>query len=376
MRRFSRLVTRASAEGRRLRRQARPRTPSWTGTSTRPTLSSTRRQQRLPAPARRRPCPSSAPRRSCRGGLRRRQRDRRRPRAVPRRPSVRTGVGVEGRCGRRGRPRRPRRRGDGPAAPAGDRQPPRQPLRGHRSRPRRADGPTRSRRESRSGAAAAEAMLEERANDGRYGPFAFTTGVGAGEWRPTPPRRLSDPFAWVARVDPFVLDERLAVPDERPALAHERRLREGVQRGQGAGRERYDDATLRTPEQTALARFFTARLPSGAVQPHLPRARRRRKGLSLVEQARLFAMLNLAGADALINCWDDKAFWNFWRPITAIREGDADGNPTRRPAIRRGRRSFPRPPYPDHPSGYNCITGGVHARGGGVLRQGASGPSP
>ena len=51
------------------------------------------------------------------------------------------------------------------------------------------------------------------------------------------------------------------------------------------------------------------------------------EGLTLVEQARLFAMLNLAGADAVISCWDDKAHWGFWRPITAIREGDDDGNP-------------------------------------------------
>ncbi len=38
-------------------------------------------------------------------------------------------------------------------------------------------------------------------------------------------------------------------------------------------------------------------------------------------------MLNIAGADAFINCWDDKAYWSFWRPITAIRDGDDDGNP-------------------------------------------------
>jgi hypothetical protein len=45
-----------------------------------------------------------------------------------------------------------------------------------------------------------------------------------------------------------------------------------------------------------------------------------------VEQARLFAMATMGGADSLINTWDDKAFWSFWRPITAIRRGDEDGN--------------------------------------------------
>ena len=47
----------------------------------------------------------------------------------------------------------------------------------------------------------------------------------------------------------------------------------------------------------------------------------------MAEQARLFAMLNMGGADSLISCWDDKAYWSFWRPITAIHEGDNDGNP-------------------------------------------------
>ena len=46
----------------------------------------------------------------------------------------------------------------------------------------------------------------------------------------------------------------------------------------------------------------------------------------MVEEARLFGMLNLATADTLINCWSDKENFGFWRPITAIREGDNDGN--------------------------------------------------
>ena len=44
-------------------------------------------------------------------------------------------------------------------------------------------------------------------------------------------------------------------------------------------------------------------------------------------QRSLFAMANLAAADAVIGCWNDKYYWQFWRPITAIRAADADGNP-------------------------------------------------
>ena len=50
-------------------------------------------------------------------------------------------------------------------------------------------------------------------------------------------------------------------------------------------------------------------------------------GLDTVEEARLLAMVNLAAADGAIACWNDKYYWNFWRPMAAIREADTDGNP-------------------------------------------------
>ena len=56
-----------------------------------------------------------------------------------------------------------------------------------------------------AGAAAAAAMLSARSTDGRYLPFSFTAGLEAGQWRPAPPGLGSDPFAWVANVEPFLL---------------------------------------------------------------------------------------------------------------------------------------------------------------------------
>ena len=55
------------------------------------------------------------------------------------------------------------------------------------------------------------------------------------------------------------------------------------------------------------------------------------QGLSLVDNARFFAVLYMTATDALISVWDDKAHWSFWRPITAIREADTDGNPRTEP---------------------------------------------
>ena len=77
----------------------------------------------------------------------------------------------------------------------------------------------------------------------------------------------------------------------------------------------------RTPEQAALAGFFTNTTSPPEMYNRTFRTVAVSEGLSLVEQARLFAMLNMAGADSLINCWDDKARWSFWRPMTAIRQG-------------------------------------------------------
>ncbi len=209
-----------------------------------------------------------------------------------------------------------------------------------------------------AGEAAAAAMLAERANDGRYGPFRFTSGDDPGEWRPTTPG-VSDPFAWVARVEPFVLESMSQFRSKGPhALTS------------GAYTKDYNEVkelgavgSARTPEQNALAGFYTNNVPPPELFNRTVRAISKSEGLGLVEQARLFAMLNMAGADALINCWDDKAFWSFWRPITAIREGDEDGNP-RTVGDPTWTSLSANPPYPDHPSGYTCVTGAfMHTAG-------------
>ena len=82
--------------------------------------------------------------------------------------------------------------------------------------------------------------------------------------------------------------------------------------------------SARTQAQTDLAWFFTVN-PAPMYYAGF-RAVAKAEGLSLVEQARLFGLLGLSGADSFINCWNDKAHYSFWRPITAIRLGDSDTN--------------------------------------------------
>jgi membrane-associated phospholipid phosphatase len=82
----------------------------------------------------------------------------------------------------------------------------------------------------------------------------------------------------------------------------------------------------------------------------------RRRKRSLLENAHLFAVLNLAMADSAIACWDAKYFYTFWRPITAIRLADTDGNPltTADPGWMP---LFATPAHPEYPSGHSCNSG-------------------
>jgi hypothetical protein len=84
------------------------------------------------------------------------------------------------------------------------------------------------------------------------------------------------------------------------------------------------DSTTRSAEQTAVGQFWIVTGPP-AWNPVI-RALAATKKLSLIENARLFALAHMAGADAYIAVFDAKYAYEFWRPITAIRNGDIDGN--------------------------------------------------
>jgi len=113
---------------------------------------------------------------------------------------------------------------------------------------------------------------------------------------------------------------------------------------------------MRTAEQTDLAYFYSDNFPVQWNRTLRAIAGRylHRSG----DTARLFALANLATADALITSWDSKRFYAVWRPVTAIQEGEADGNPATagdpawQPLINT-------PNYPDYTSGANCVTGAM-----------------
>jgi hypothetical protein len=203
------------------------------------------------------------------------------------------------------------------------------------------------------GSAAAAAMLANRVGDGRFVPYSFTVGSEAGEWRPTPPGFVNDPFAWVSNVRPFTLlstsQFRTEGPLDLTSAQYAAEFNEVKALGAASG-------STRTAEQTLIGQFFSVN-----PMPFMNRAFRELagdRGLSTAEQARLFAQLSLGAADALIGCWDDKDHWSFWRPITAIREAADDDNPATS-AQADWQPFLTTPPYPDHPSGFNCYAGSM-----------------
>jgi hypothetical protein len=203
------------------------------------------------------------------------------------------------------------------------------------------------------GELAADQMLEARTNDGRYGSFRFVSGTEAGEWRPVLPLFASDPNAWIKDMKPFMIRSATQFRSDGPLEMTSDEYAAEFDEVKTLGR---DVGSTRTPDQTDQARFWADN--AFAMWSRIFRQLSVNNELSVAENGRMFAMLYLTAADAQITVWSDKAFHNFWRPITAIREAEFDLNPATLdedgwlPLI-------PNPPYPDHPSGHNAVSGSI-----------------
>jgi hypothetical protein len=114
------------------------------------------------------------------------------------------------------------------------------------------------------------------------------------------------------------------------------------------------DSTVRTPAQTNLALFMTE--PPPRQWNRLARELTARFRVPAADRARLYAMMNVAAADAVVGCWLSKYQHQLWRPQTAITTSFDDGNPaTTTDAAWKPLRATPN--YADYPSGHACVTG-------------------
>jgi hypothetical protein len=203
------------------------------------------------------------------------------------------------------------------------------------------------------GNATSAAMIAARTDDGRFGSFRFAVGSGPGVWKPVLPAFVNDPAAWLKDVEPFLIRSSSQFRSEGPLPLTSRRYAREFEEVKAFGSAGSD---VRSGEQALAARYWAENPPG--TWSRIFRTLSAQQGLSLVENARFFATLYLTAADALISVWDDKAHWSFWRPITAIREADTDGNPRTEPDSG-WLPLIATPPYPEHPSGHAGLSGSI-----------------
>lgn len=205
------------------------------------------------------------------------------------------------------------------------------------------------------GEAAAAAMIAARVDDGRFGPFRFAVGSGPGIWEPVLPSFGNDPNAWLKDVRPFLVDDVSRFRSKGPLPLDGNRYAREFQEVKDLGSLL---STERTADQTAAALYWAENPP--ATWSRIVRGLVTTHGLGVADAARLYAEVYMTAADSLIAVWEDKAHWSFWRPITAIRRADTDGNPRTEPDPD-WLPLLPTPPYPEHPSGHLGLSAAVAA---------------
>ncbi|MDQ1495268.1 MAG: hypothetical protein QOG69_1751 [Actinomycetota bacterium] len=216
-----------------------------------------------------------------------------------------------------------------------------------------------------AGEAAAAAMIAARTNDGRNPttPFPFVFGTTPGVWRISSPLLPPDPTAWVGNVTPFLVPSAEMLRTKGPNKLTSKAYADDFNEVKSLGSL---SSTTRTADETNAAIFWQAQ--PFALYGGVMRQLSTRFELSTADNARLFAMVSLAGADGAIGCWNDKYYWNFWRPFDAIRLAATDGNPATeadpawRPLFDPSTATTPplsTPNFPDHPSGHSCVSSAI-----------------
>jgi hypothetical protein len=203
---------------------------------------------------------------------------------------------------------------------------------------------------------AAAAMLFLRAGDGWDAVVPYTPGTNPGEWQPTPPALAPAAFTQWSQVTPFGLAEGSQFRLPPPPALHTGKYAINYLEVMLVGRV---DSPFRPQDRTDVALFYAAATP---VQVWNSAARQASvaQGKTLSENARIFALLGLAIADATVAAFDTKYHYSFWRPVTAIRAGDTDGN-DRTDADPLWLPLVTTPPFPSYPSAHGTLAGAARA---------------
>lgn len=210
------------------------------------------------------------------------------------------------------------------------------------------------------GEQAAAAMIANRANDGSSATSTYSPGTTPGQWRPTAPGFSPATLPQWPDVTPFALTSgdqfRPAAPPTLDSAEYAAAVNEVKSLGE-------NNSTTRTQDQTNIALFWAdgggTSTPPGhwnqiAIDVGLEH------GQSLLQNARMMALLNYALADAGIASWDAKYAYNIWRPIDAIQQAESDGNAA---TIQNGNWTplLNTPSFPSYTSGHSTFSGAAAA---------------
>jgi hypothetical protein len=217
------------------------------------------------------------------------------------------------------------------------------------------------------GEKAASGIITEHASNVRVppSPQPFKGDTKPGMWRPTKsyqygPPESGSPMAapWLGTVKPLVMktgDQFRSPPP--PALTSDE-YTQAYNEVKNLGS--YENSK-RDEKQQELADFYAGNfflLYTSTLRDIAEKNVEKKEGYKIDDMARLMALNTMAVADTLVGCWDNKRHYNFWRPVSAIQEGENDDNPNTigdpnwQPLLNT-------PPYPDYTSGANSLTGAM-----------------
>jgi hypothetical protein len=203
----------------------------------------------------------------------------------------------------------------------------------------------------RLGEAAAAALIAARTGDGLEANVPYKPGNGPGVWQPTPPKFGPALTPWLGQMRSFTMTSTSQfLPNGPTALTGEKWVHDYNQtRVLGE-----IDSKVRTPAQSEVGLFWTEH--TGQQYARAFSYLTENYNLSVMDSARLMAILWTGFADAAIGCWNAKFTYNFWRPVTAIQAGG--GNPDLV--------SDPdwtalgiTPSHPEYPAAHGCVTGAI-----------------
>jgi hypothetical protein len=199
------------------------------------------------------------------------------------------------------------------------------------------------------GVAAVDAILALRANDGAADAAdpPYTPGTEPGDWQPTPPEFPPALYPNWGKVATFGIQNGKQFRSEPPPAIDTDKYAHDYNDVKAVGDV---NSTVRPQDKTDRARYFGGNFPLHVFNETAIQASAA-QGKTLSENARIFALLNMAIADGLISSMESKFHYEYWRPVTAIRAGGTDGN--------QGTEPDPdwlplvvTPPYPSYPSNY------------------------